>query len=97
LDDLEEGRRQEAGGRRKQPFFPFFPYFLLVFTSYFLLIKKSAKILFGQIKADMAELVDAPDLGSGFARSEGSSPFIRTSKKIKCCQKKYFFDNHQVF
>ncbi len=25
----------------------------------------------------MAELVDAPDLGSGFARSEGSSPFIR--------------------
>jgi hypothetical protein len=29
------------------------------------------------INADMAELVDAPDLGSGFARSEGSSPFIR--------------------
>jgi hypothetical protein len=25
----------------------------------------------------MAELVDAPDLGSGFSRSEGSSPFIR--------------------
>ena len=25
----------------------------------------------------MAELVDALDLGSGFARSEGSSPFIR--------------------
>jgi hypothetical protein len=25
----------------------------------------------------MAELVDAPDLGSGFARSEGSIPFIR--------------------
>jgi hypothetical protein len=28
----------------------------------------------------MAELVDAPDLGSGFARSEGSSPFIRIEK-----------------
>jgi hypothetical protein len=28
----------------------------------------------------MAELVDAPDLGSGFARSEGSIPFIRTFK-----------------
>ncbi|MFM2303440.1 MAG: hypothetical protein RLZZ135_849 [Cyanobacteriota bacterium] len=28
----------------------------------------------------MAELVDAPDLGSGFARSEGSSPFIRIFK-----------------
>ncbi len=27
--------------------------------------------------ADVAELVDAPDLGSGSARSEGSSPFIR--------------------
>ncbi len=27
--------------------------------------------------ADVAELVDAPDLGSGFSRSEGSSPFIR--------------------
>ncbi len=28
--------------------------------------------------ADVAELVDAPDLGSGAARREGSSPFIRT-------------------
>ena len=28
--------------------------------------------------ADMAELADAPDLGSGSERSEGSSPFIRT-------------------
>lgn len=26
----------------------------------------------------MAELADAPDLGSGSERSEGSSPFIRT-------------------
>ena len=29
-------------------------------------------------KADMAKLADAPDLGSGSERSEGSSPFIRT-------------------
>ena len=28
--------------------------------------------------AGVAELVDAPDLGSGSARSKGSSPFIRT-------------------
>jgi hypothetical protein len=28
----------------------------------------------------MAELVDAPVLGTGFARSEGSSPFIRILK-----------------
>ncbi len=27
--------------------------------------------------ADMAKLADAPDLGSGSERSEGSSPFIR--------------------
>jgi hypothetical protein len=27
--------------------------------------------------ADVAELADAPDLGSGSERSEGSSPFIR--------------------
>jgi hypothetical protein len=27
--------------------------------------------------ADMAELVDAPGLGSGFFGSEGSNPFIR--------------------
>ena len=34
-------------------------------------------MLYLKMPADMAELVDAPDLGSGFARSEGSSPFIR--------------------
>ena len=28
--------------------------------------------------ADVVELVDTPDLGSGAARREGSSPFIRT-------------------
>ena len=30
------------------------------------------------IKADMAKLVDVPDLGSGAARRVGSSPIIRT-------------------
>jgi hypothetical protein len=30
-----------------------------------------------EIPADMAELVDALDLGSSFSRSEGSSPFVR--------------------
>lgn len=32
-------------------------------------------------RADMAELADAPDLGSGSERSEGSSPFIRIRLK----------------
>ncbi len=31
------------------------------------------------MQADVAELADAPDLGSGSERSEGSSPFIRIS------------------
>ncbi len=31
--------------------------------------------------ADVAKLVDAPDLGSGIARCEGSSPFIRIFRK----------------
>ena len=30
------------------------------------------------LKAGVAELVDAPDLGSGAARRGGSSPFTRT-------------------
>ena len=38
-------------------------------------------IVFKSQNADMAELADAPDLGSGSERSEGSSPFIR----IKIC------------
>lgn len=32
------------------------------------------------ITADMAKLVDVPDLGSGAARRVGSSPIIRTKK-----------------
>lgn len=39
-------------------------------------------MLYFKMPADMAELVDAPDLGSGFARSEGSSPFIRILKSV---------------
>lgn len=31
----------------------------------------------------MAELADAPDLESGVARREGSSPFTRTKKRCK--------------
>ncbi len=32
--------------------------------------------------AGVAELVDAPDLGSGAERREGSSPFTRTTFQI---------------
>ncbi len=31
----------------------------------------------------MVKLVDTPDLGSGAARCEGSSPFTRTNKNPK--------------
>ena len=31
-----------------------------------------------EMSADMVKLVDMPDLGSGAARREGSSPFTRT-------------------
>ena len=34
-------------------------------------------------KADVAELVDALDLGSSFSRSEGSSPFIRITRILR--------------
>lgn len=34
------------------------------------------------IFADMAKLVDVPDLGSGAARRVGSSPIIRTKKPL---------------
>ncbi len=33
--------------------------------------------------AGMVKLVDTPDLGSGAARCEGSSPFTRTSKPLQ--------------
>ena len=39
---------------------------------YYCLVEASA-----EAHADVAELVDALDLGSSFSRSEGSSPFIR--------------------
>jgi hypothetical protein len=34
------------------------------------------------ITADMAKLVDVPDLGSGAARRVGSSPIIRTKRSF---------------
>ena len=36
----------------------------------------------GYTHADVAKLVDALDLGSSVARRGGSSPFIRTNKKV---------------
>lgn len=39
--------------------------------------------------ADVAELVDAPDLGSGAERRGGSSPFIRTIFSIIPLQTEY--------
>ena len=39
--------------------------------------------LCSRLKADVAELVDASDLGSGAARRGGSSPFIRTKISLK--------------
>ena len=39
-------------------------------------------MVFKSQNADMAELADAPDLGSGSERSEGSSPFIRIASCI---------------
>ena len=39
-----------------------------------------------QIKvAHVAELADAPDLGSGTVRCEGSSPFVRTTPLFQFC------------
>lgn len=55
------------------------------------------------ITADMAKLVDVPDLGSGAARRVGSSPIIRTKKKLlKNLQKLFCFQNifnlpHNIF
>ncbi len=37
-------------------------------------------LIFAPTNADMAKLVDVPDLGSGAARRVGSSPIIRTKK-----------------
>ena len=43
-------------------------------------------IIFANQLAGMVKLVDTPDLGSGAARCEGSSPFTRTYNKS------YLFD-----
>lgn len=39
------------------------------------------QIVLNKIAAGMVKLVDTPDLGSGAARCEGSSPFTRTNFK----------------
>ena len=38
-------------------------------------------LIFAPTNADMAKLVDVPDLGSGALRRGGSSPFARTTEK----------------
>ena len=43
------------------------------------------------ILADMVKLVDMPDLGSGAARRVGSSPIIRTKKKLPGNGKLFLF------
>ena len=44
-------------------------------------------LIFTPTNADMAKLVDVPDLGSGAARRVGSSPIIRTKKKASHYEK----------
>jgi hypothetical protein len=46
------------------------------------------------IAADMVKLVDMPDLGSGAARRVGSSPIIRTEKKLLRNQKFFCFSKY---
>lgn len=41
--------------------------------------------------ADVAELADAPDLGSGAARRGGSSPLIRTIEKSRVSALFFYF------
>jgi hypothetical protein len=41
--------------------------------------------------ADMAKLVDVPDLGSGAARRVGSSPIIRTKPLTYCKLRVFLF------
>jgi hypothetical protein len=41
--------------------------------------------------ADVAKLVDAPDLGSGAARRGGSSPFIRTKLRQRLSLPEFYF------
>ncbi len=50
-----------------------------IFYEWFVLFYISAIIIIVAKFADVAELVDAPDLGSGVFGREGSSPFIRIS------------------
>jgi hypothetical protein len=49
------------------------------------------------ITADMAKLVDVPDLGSGAARRVGSSPIIRTKKASEDFSEAFLFLLHSTF
>ncbi len=51
--------------------------FLRIYKNILHFFFSCAIIAYAKPKADVAELADAPDLGSGSERSEGSSPFIR--------------------
>lgn len=42
-------------------------------------------------QAGMVKLVDTPDLGSGAARCEGSSPFTRTTKTSSNFEEVFLF------
>lgn len=42
-------------------------------------------------QAGMVKLVDTPDLGSGAARCEGSSPFTRTTKTSSYFEEVFLF------
>ncbi|CAJ0902081.1 protein of unknown function [Alcaligenes faecalis subsp. faecalis] len=52
-------------------------------------VKIHARIYFFRV-ANVAELVDAPDLGSGAERCESSSLSVRTIKRKPLIQKNHF-------
>jgi hypothetical protein len=58
--------------------FKYFPQRLLHYLAIFCKTLYRALAHFMRARADVAELVDARDLGSRILRCEGSSPFIRT-------------------
>ncbi|MDD3363798.1 MAG: hypothetical protein PHZ03_02330, partial [Syntrophomonas sp.] len=45
---------------------------------------------------DVAELADAPDLGSGAARRGGSSPLIRTIRNLEAFGPLYFLPIYRL-
>ncbi len=53
-------------------------------------------LIFAPTNADMAKLVDVPDLGSGAARRVGSSPIIRTKKSFSFEKLFLFQDYYEI-